>query len=158
MMIYTAKLNTKLLFSAIAVIVIVALALIFGLPEGNESQTTMKSVKLKSDADVLDFVKNLGYETADETLSCKEVVIPEEFDETYTKYNELQKECGFDLEKYKGKTVSLYTVEVTNHPESENVIVEVMVCKKKPVGGSIYTKNLDGFMYGLEKLEAKEDM
>ena len=107
---------------------------------------------------MLDFIANLGYETADDTLVCKEVTIPGEFDETYTKYNDLQKSCGFDLSKYRGKTVMLYTVDVTNHPESENVIAEVMVYKKKAIGGSIYTKNLDGFMYGLEKMKAKEDM
>ena len=158
MMIYTAKLNKKLLFSVIAVVIIVALAIIFGLPKGNESQTTMGSTKLKNESDVLGFIANLGYETADDTLVCKEVTIPGEFDETYEKYNDLQKSCGFDLEKYRGKTVMLYTVDVTNHPESENVIAEVMVYKKKAIGGSVYTKNLDGFMYGLEKMEAKADM
>lgn len=155
MMIYTAKLNKKLLFSVLAVIVIVALALIFGLPKGNESRTTMSSAKLEDEGDVLEFIRGLGYSTDDDTLVCKEVVIPEEFDETYENYNALQKSCGFDLEKYKGKTVSLYTCGLLDHPESENVMVEVMVYKKKPVGGSVYTKDLDGFMYGLEKPEQK---
>ncbi|MBR4879048.1 MAG: DUF4830 domain-containing protein [Clostridia bacterium] len=153
MMIYTAKLNKKLLFSVLAVIVIVALAIAFGLPEGNKSQTTMDTVKIREDADVISFVNALGYETADETLAMREVVIPEEWDETYENYNALQKKCGFDLEKYKGKTVCLYTVDVVNHPESDVVIAEVMVHKKKAIGGSVYTKNLDGFMYGLEKTQ-----
>ena len=75
------------------------------------------------------------------------------FDETYKKYNELQKEYGFNLEKYSGKKVMLYTCEITNHPESEFALLEIMVYKNKPVGGSIYTKNLDGFMYGLSALQ-----
>ena len=49
--------------------------------------------------------------------------------------------------------MSLYCCEVTNHPESENTLLELLIYKNKLIGGCVYTKNLDGFMYGLEKLE-----
>lgn len=151
MMIYTAKLNKKLLFSVLAVIIIVILALIFGLPSRNESMTTMANTKLKNEAQILEFVKGMGYTIDESTLTSKEAVLPRQFDETYEKYNELQKSCGFDLEKYKGKTVTIYTVEASNHPDSDCVLVELMLCKNKLIGGSVYTKELDGFMHGLEK-------
>lgn len=157
MMIYTAKLNKKLLFSVLAVIIIVILALIFGLPSKNESMTTLSQAKLKNEEEIMDYVKKLGFVISEGTLTSKEAVLPKEFDETYDKYNELQKSCGFDLEKYKGKTVTIYTVEATNHPDSDCVLVELMLYKNKLIGGSVYTKDLDGFMHGLEMPKSSKE-
>ncbi|MCC8016625.1 MAG: DUF4830 domain-containing protein, partial [Clostridiales bacterium] len=33
----------------------------------------------------------------------KSITIPQEFNDAYNDYNEIQKNQGFDLEKYKGK-------------------------------------------------------
>ena len=151
MMIYTAKLNKKLLFSVIAVVIIVALAIIFGLPKGNESQTTMGSTKLKNESDVLDFIANLGYETADDTLVCKEVTIPGEFDETYEKYNNVQKSQGLDLSKYKGKRVKMWSYAISNYPGYENadcIRGNILVYDGIVVGGDISNIELEGFTVG----------
>ena len=42
-------------------------------------------------------------------VSCDSVKIPREFDGVYGDYNALQEKNGFDLGKYKGKTVRRYT-------------------------------------------------
>lgn len=153
MMIYTAKLDKKKLVAALVLILAIIAALVFGLPSSNQSAETLKSQKLESEEDILAYIKELGYEMKEGSMTTKEVTIPEKFDEVYERFNELQKEYGFDLSKYKGKAVSLYCCEVTNHPESENTLLELLIYKNKLIGGCVYTKNLDGFMYGLEKLE-----
>ena len=52
----------------------------------------------------------------------EELILPEEFDETYTQYLELQAGQGFDLEAYRGKRVKRYTYEITNYPTGEQGI------------------------------------
>lgn len=50
-----------------------------------------------------DFMAAYGWEVEEEPLEIQEVLIPSEFDETYEKYNYIQKQQGFDLSRYRGK-------------------------------------------------------
>lgn len=154
MVVYTAKLNKKKIIGIAVIIAVIIAAIIMTVPNRTVPQSTnAPSEKIKGDSELLVFITDMGYTVKEGSLQCREVTIPKEFDEVYEKYNKMQRDCGYNLEKYKGKAVNLYTAELTNHPEGENVIVEVLVYKTKPIGGSIYTKNLDGFMYGLTPLQ-----
>ncbi len=82
-------------------------------------------------------------------LRSQQVVIPSQFDQTYEQYNELQKECGFDLEPYQGKTLSLYTYRATNYPGQQDVMIDLLIDKDRAAGGAVYSAALDGFMHGL---------
>ncbi len=101
------------------------------------------------------YLKSLGWEVEQTPNSEDTVTVPEQFDEIYTHYNSLQKECGFDLENYKGKNLSRYTYVVKNHPEQkagDKVLAELLLNgSNEIVGGSIYSLRLDGFMTGLCK-------
>ena len=70
--------------------------------------------EMKSEAQRQAFLKEMGWEVSDEYDECKAVTIPKEFNEVYEKYNKLQKQQGFDLEDYKGKTAEVYTYAVKN--------------------------------------------
>ena len=48
-----------------------------------------------------------------------------------------------------GKKVELTTLHVTNWPDGEEVLADVLVYKKKVIGGAVYTASVDGFMQGL---------
>ena len=141
MLIFTAKLNRKKLL-AIAILAAFALgALILAAPDKEEA--VFSSVKgLKTDQD-------LGYEVDPQPLRSQQVVIPSQFDQTYEQYNELQKECGFDLEPYQGKTLSLYTYRATNYPGQQDVMIDLLIDKDRAAGGAVYSAALDGFMHGL---------
>ena len=91
------------------------------------------------------------------TEDARTVQIPREFDAVYEAYNRMQKECGFDLQKYAGKKVELTTFRVTNWPSDEQVLVDVLVYKKKVIGGAVYTAAVDGFMQGLTPLNAQTE-
>ena len=65
----------------------------------------------------------------------------------------MQQDCGFDLLKYAGKKVDLTTYKITNWPDGETVLADVLVYKNKVIGGAIYTAAVDGFMYGLQPME-----
>lgn len=102
----------------------------------------------------MNFIAQLGLTVESEPSGVTEVIIPEEFDETYTNYNEIQKQTGLDLEPYKGCTAKKWTYTVTNYPEyegSQSIKINLLVYKGKIIGGDICSVELDGFMKGLTK-------
>lgn len=154
MNIYTFKLTKKHIVGAIlAVAALVALLILF-LP-GREAQETGVTVTIKEPSDCAQYLLHLGYETDFATAETKIVQIPKTFDAVYETYNRMQKECGFDLQKYAGKKVELTTLHVTNWPSGEEVLADVLVYKKKVIGGAVYTASVDGFMQGLVPMEPK---
>ena len=96
------------------------------------------------------FFSQFGYEISDDPLEVKEVVIPAEFDETYEKYNEIQKSQGLDLSKYKGKRVKMWSYAIKNYPGYETtdgtIRGNILVYEGVVVGGDISNIELDGFM------------
>ncbi len=68
----------------------------------------------------------------------KESVLPNHFDENYLKYNDLQKQAGFDLLLYKGCEVKIFSYE------NENTEVHLIVCNKKIIGGHIVLLKQNG--------------
>ena len=89
--------------------------------------------------------------------------IPAEFDETYEKYNELQKQQNFNLEKYKNTRVKSWSYEILNYPgyeDGEGVIRgNLLTCNGTVIGGDVCSIELGGFMHGFCKPEqsVKED-
>lgn len=81
------------------------------------------------------------------------VQIPEEFDAVYREYNKLQKLCGFDLTKFRGKSVTRYTYRVTNFPyeTGAEVFVNILVYEGTMIGGDCMTTALDGFMLPIDR-------
>ncbi len=114
-------------------------------------KATSKTYPMKTESERQAFMSEMGWDVSEEYTSCKVVSIPEEFNETYESYNELQKEQGFNLKKYKGEMVEIYTYAVYNYPgNSENVVINLMVFDGNLIGGDVSCNELDGFMQGLK--------
>lgn len=106
--------------------------------------------KLPTNTERSQFLNDLGWKISDKEVNCKVVKIPSTFNKVYTVYNKLQKEQGFDLSNYKGKTVEIYTYEVYNYPEKpNNIVAHLIVCDGTLIGGDVCCTELDGFMQGL---------
>ena len=145
MVIMTAKVSKRKILAAICAVaaaVLIAVFLFGGKKEGLSGRT---------EADRTAYIADLGYNAA--LISERSVTLPEEFDEAYEKYNGIQKECGFDLEPFAGKKVTLYTYNVLNYPDCEKVLLDLLVFKGNIIGGSVYTSAVDGFMHGLKKAQ-----
>ncbi len=122
---------------AIAVLAILIIAFMF--------------ISFSSKRPAAELLMSYGWEISESPIESVNVVIPKEFDDVYKNYNELQKEIGFDLEKYKGKSAVRYTYIVENYPQKEyNVRANVLVVDGKAVGGDICTVEFDGFMHSLK--------
>ena len=70
------------------------------------------------------------------------------FDAVTQKYNDLQKSQGFNLEKYKNKTVKRYTYTVSGLPDNmslpeDGVLLTLLVYKDKIIGGDLYFTGKD---------------
>ena len=101
----------------------------------------------------LSFIASLGYTVKTEPDSVEEVIIPEEFDDIYTQYNELQKAADLDLSPYKGCNAKKWTYTVTNYPAYENrdcIKLNLLIYNGRVIGGDICSVELDGFMNPLK--------
>ncbi len=101
---------------------------------------------IKTENDRTAFLKCYGWEVEGEP-SCREVTVPEEFDEIYTEYNNLQKTNGLNLEKYKGKKVTLYTYEVSN--ADTPAYADLLIYKNTVIAADVRSAQPDGFWQGI---------
>ncbi|WRS27116.1 DUF4830 domain-containing protein [Oscillospiraceae bacterium MB08-C2-2] len=115
---------------------------------GELSQQAKVTTKAKDNQQRVDFICSFGWEIDSEPMEVMEVIIPEEFDETYTAYNSMQMTQGFDLSKFSGKRVKRYSYAVLNYPGEPEVRVNLLVSGDKVIGGDVCSTSLDGFMHG----------
>lgn len=94
----------------------------------------------------LAFLAGYGWEAEEEPVELREVMIPDEFDDVYLRYNEVQKAQGMDLLPYAGKTCSQWIYNVTNYPSDETVHASLLVLDGKIIGGDLSSTELDGFL------------
>ena len=157
MFIYSLRAGTLKFFGIIGVALAALIVLIAFVPgeqaELSAAQTgetvSYRYDKVKTHEDRLEFLRQFGWEVRPEPLEQTEVVIPGEFDKVYAGYNEIQRNQGLDLGRYKNKTVTRYTYEVTNYPDYEGrVLINVLVYRNRVIGGDVCTADLNGFIHG----------
>ena len=156
MLIVTAKIpRRKLALWALAAAALCCCALLVNVDalrivHGVETAAVVSPKDVKTNADRIAYLGAYGWQVKEEPLATQELIIPREFDETYTDYLTLQSEQGFDLEKYAGKRVKRYTYEITNHPTGEQGVQgNLLIYKNTVVGGEVLSPQLDGFLHGL---------
>lgn len=113
------------------------------------------TLKASTHEERMAFLSQYGWEIDEEPIEVREVIIPEEFDDTYTAYNEIQKNQGFDLTVYAGMRVKRWTYTVKNYTGYENrecIHANILVYDGIVVGGDICSVELDGFMHGFTKV------
>ena len=154
MFIITAKLHRGRLLAVAAAAVVVCGALVGGgglAGTGAAGSLGGRPKGVKTNEDRVAYLESYGWTVSAEPISVEELVVPEEFDETYTQYLELQKSQGFDLAQYCGKRLKRYTYEVTNYPTGETgVQAGLLLYKNTVVGGDVLSAQLGGFIHGLE--------
>ncbi len=155
---FSKKNLKKLLPVVFVLIVFVAVVLFLGAGKGTEATVnTDGSVSTLADTeeDILRFISSLGWETDESPVEIRQVVIPEQFDEVYTNYNEIQLSQGFDLRKYAGVSVKRWTYTIRNYPgaspEDDFIRINLLVYEDEIIGGDVCSVKLDGFMHGFFK-------
>lgn len=156
MVIVSAKISKRkvLLGLLIAVCVIVLLAVLLGKSNDSnalqDTQESAPSLDGGSNEERLSFLQRYGWQVSQEPVQTQEVRVPQEFNEVFTRYNQMQLEQGFDLSEYAGKTAKRYVYTVTNHPDGGTYYATVLVHKNKIIGGDITSASRGGGMHGFE--------
>lgn len=111
------------------------------------------SLKVSTAEERMLFFSQFGFTVKEEPAEVKEIVIPAEFDEVYSKYNELQKEQGFDLTEFAGARVKHWSYEITNYEGYENregvIRGNILVYNNTVIACDISSTEMNGFMKGL---------
>ena len=160
MFVYSVKANTLKLVGIIGTALLLLIVMIFLIPEHAPKTTAaiakknsdIKYDKVKDNDGRIGFLEQFGWEVDPEPVEEVTIRIPSEFDRVLTSYNELQKQQGLDLSKYRGKEVTRYTFRVTNYPDyAGEVMANVIVWRNRAVGGDVCSSDVTGFIHGFER-------
>jgi len=112
-------------------------------------------------ADTLDrrveYLNGLGYNAYADSETKKKVLLPEKFDDIHTSYNQLQKEGGFDLTRYRGCVAELYTYELDRFCDLKEAKVNLLVYNNVIIGGDITTLERGGLCVPLMSTEDNQE-
>ncbi len=155
MFVYSIRSTTVKFIAAIALSLGILVALVVLIPTyGGEDASPASDIsytKMYENEDRLSFISQFGWQVEKEPMEVVEVTVPESFDTVYLGYNELQEAQGLNLAKYKGKTVTRYTYQVTNYPDYDGTVyLSLLVYKNKIVGGDVCSADVNGFVHGFE--------
>ena len=155
MFVYSLRASTLRFFGVIAVSLAVLFVLITLVPTyavEAEQTVSYSYEKVKSEDDAEKFLAQFGWIVDASPVEVTQVTMPSEFDKIFAAYNEIQKEQGLNLLKYKRKKLTRYTFEVKNYEGYDGrVLANVLVYRGKVVGGDICSADIDGFVHGFEK-------
>ena len=164
MFIYSFRASTLKFLGIISVTLVALIAIIAfvpvyaeGISSSNSTAATGGGTEIvydgvKSSADAVNFLSQFGWTVDGGNAKSAKVTIPESFDKVFASYNEIQKEQGLDLSKYKKKELTRYTFEVTNYADFEGTVyANVLVYRNRVVGGDICSADVSGFVHGFEK-------
>ena len=109
--------------------------------------------KVRTDGERLQFLQDLGWQTTGEVVEEESFVLPETFDRVLLGYNEIQKDQGLDLSRYKKKKVTRYTYEVTNYEGYEGkMYANLIVYKNRIIAGDISSSDPLGPVHPLTRI------
>lgn len=157
MFIATCRSNTIKFICITLLSVLVVAALVIFVPSYDSAAVSsgIKYEKVYSNSDRLDFISQFGWNVNQTPIEEVEVTIPSEFDTVYTGYNDIQKNQGLNLAKYKGKEVVRYTYSITNYENYEGVVyINLLVYRNKIIGGDVCSADASGFIHGFAKDKA----
>ena len=156
MFVMTTKVNLKKILVILAAVVGVILALLLIFSGGSDdSMQTGAPVVSGNDARVK-FLTDFGWEVSTSPMESGQVLIPQEQNQVFERYNALQKSQGYDLTQYAGKNVMRYVYKVNNYPDAtEPVYATLLVYKNEIIGGDITDTAPTGAIQGFKKTQTE---
>lgn len=155
MFIFSIKTSKRKLIIQFAVVIafIIALGILFAMMNSNDKEAVCPigkySLCAKDNDARIEFLSQFGWTVSSEPTEITTVTIPSEFNSTYEKYNDIQREHGLDLSKFQEKTCTRYTYQVLNYKDAtQGVRANLLVLNDKVIGGDISSVTLNGFIHG----------
>ena len=149
MFLMTAKVDKKktaIIISAI-IVAIAALILVF---KGADATPTVSTNVSNNDQRVA-YLKSFGWDVTTSPAESSQVRVPQQGNEIFRRYNELQKSQGYDLSQYAGKTVMRYVYKINNYPgATEPVYATLLIYKNQVIGGDVTNTAAKGMIQGFK--------
>ena len=156
MLVMTAKVDKKKLAIIFAAVVVAIAALAVLISGGSGDATPTVSTEVSDNDSRVAFLKSFGWEVTTSPVESGQVKIPKESSEVFDRYNALQKNQGYDLTQYAGKTVMRYVYQVNNYPDAtEPVYATLLVYKNQIIGGDITDTAAKGKIQGFKMSSAE---
>lgn len=147
-----SKIKLFAIFACVLIIVIAATSTISKISTTSAKAKSQKSVTLTNNDERVNFITNLGWTISPDPIEIIEIVVPNEFNEVYQHYNDIQKTQGYNLNEFKAKRVKRWSYEIKNYPEYEkNIRINLLIYEDNLIGGDICSTELNGFMHGFVK-------
>ena len=129
MMTATFKTTKARALGIICVVLAVIIAVILFVFGGKEQPPAQEAVsrRVTDNKSRVEFISSFGWKPEEEPSSVGEVLIPQEFDDVLTQYNELQKAAGMDLTPYLGNTVKKYSYAISDYPGGGEAFATIYV-------------------------------
>ncbi len=123
-----------LIFTKRGLAVILALTVLALIFIGQFSTVSQGYIDGKTHQKRMEFFKCVNLSVDENALSVKESFIPNKLTGAAKEYNFIQQKCGFNLENFRGKAVTIYTYSLIENPYRR---VSVLVCDGKIIAGDI---------------------
>lgn len=140
---------------AVALIAVFLVAVFFLNSQGSVKVKTVNSYTAETADDRLKFISDFGWIVDEDPVEVRQIAIPQEFDEVYSNYNQIQLSQGYDLTEYAGRSAKRWTYVIRNYPNvsanEDYVRINLLICDGKIIGGDVCSIKIDGFMHGFEK-------
>ncbi len=154
MVIMSAKVSKGKILTGL-VIAACVIALLAILLHKSEAPASSNETQMTASADVstnegrIAFLASFGWEVSETPTETQEVKIPEEFNQVFTRYNQLQKSQGYDLADYAGKRVKRYVYAITNYPDgTPDQYATLLIYQNQVIGGDVTCTRQGGKMHG----------
>ena len=135
-----------LLLTKKRIAVILAVLLLGLILAGQFLSVKAGEIDLSTNEKRVQYIATLGMTLQGDDYTKKQVTIPQSFSKVYNNYNALQREAGFDLQSYRGKSVIIYTYNLDSQ-----TVVNLITFKGKLIGGDIASLKIDGQMTALKE-------
>ena len=156
MFVCSLRAGTLRFFGVIALALAVLVTLIAFVPALSPVKATAaepaRDDRARTDAERVAYLASFGWQVEEKPTESETVTLPKDFDKVFAAYNELQRQQGFDLTAYAGKTVERYTYTVLQYPDYDGTVyANLLVYRGHVIGGDVCAADANGFLHGFQK-------
>ncbi len=156
MFVCSLRAGTLRFFGVVALALAVLVTLIAFVPALSPVKATAaepaRENRARNDEERVAYLASYGWQVSEKPTESQTVTLPKDFDKVFAAYNELQKQQGFDLSEYAGKTVERYTYTVENYPDYDGTVyANLLVSRGRVIGGDVCSAEANGFLHGFQK-------
>ena len=109
---------------------------------------------IKTNEERLEFISKFIPEISGDPKESVSFSVPESFDRIMLSYNEIQKQQGLDISKYKNKKVTRYTYELEKYENYDGpVFVNLVIYRGTVIACDVSSQDPNGFIKPLVNLD-----